>query len=184
MDENTKQNIKKQVFGQRYTNANLGSIALGEREVEAIHRWITKEKSICFVTGKAGTGKTYLCAASYDYLLEKYNGRMSLKYFSEPRFYSQIRSSQDGEYYPQIEHAASSKFVFYDDLGACGLTDWRRETFFSFIDIRYSSQLPTMIVSNLSDKEIYESFGSRIHSRIFAEDNIIVSFDNLPSRRL
>lgn len=85
-------------------------------------------------------------------------------------------SEEKGDYLKELDYLLDDEFIMIDDLGSSGITDWRKEVVFEAIDRRYESQLPTVITSNLTRKEIYEGFGPRIHSRMFARENLILEF--------
>ena len=53
-----------------------------------------------------------------------------------------------------------------DDLGAEKPTEWTKERLFEIVDYRYSEELPIVITTNRTPKEMIDSLGARIYDRI------------------
>lgn len=124
--------------------------------------------------GSPGIGKTYFCAALIPWIYGKVN---NFRYWNERDLLSRIRSSiseSNGDYLKEVYSLIDHDFVILDDLGNSGINDWRKEIILEFVDRRYSLMLPTVVTSNLTRKEIYDGFGPRIHSRLFAKENLII----------
>ena len=78
---------------------------------------------------------------------------------------------------------ADDDLIIIDDLGSTGVTDWRKEVIFEFIDFRYSIKKPTILTSNLSLDEIGRDYGWRVKSRLEAKENIVVDMFECPDLR-
>ncbi len=76
-----------------------------------------------------------------------------------------------GDFRDQLKNLTDDHFLIIDDLGSSGYTDWRRDTIFDLIDIRYESTLPTVFTSNLNRDQMLSTFGERAHGRLFATEN-------------
>ena len=126
-----------------------------------------KEGKGLFLTGTVGTGKTHLLAAIIDYIARIYKRKINrVMYFTSTGLLNEIRNSynKSEEFVNKVKHC---QLLLIDDFGAEKTTDWVLETYFEIIDYRYSNLLPTIIATNLTDKEIKEKLSERIMSRIY-----------------
>lgn len=141
-------------------------------------------KNFLVLTGPAGTGKTYFCAAM---LVDMVNKASSIRAYNERSLFRQLRASFDGpssgDYLETLHSMLDDAFIILDDIGSSGHTVWREEVLMEAIDFRYENMLPTLITSNLSKDEFYSTYGQRISSRIFAKENVILSLDELEDYR-
>jgi len=92
--------------------------------------------------------------------------------------------SQHGDYIDSLKYAVDDDYVILDDLGSTGVTEWRKEIILEFIDMRYESQKPTLITSNLSTNEIFEAYGKRAYSRLFCDETTLLDFGTIDWRRI
>lgn len=82
-----------------------------------------------------------------------------------------------------MEHMLDDHFVMYDDLGCCGVNEWRKEVLLSMIDIRYESTRPTVITTNMTKKSMEDQLGFRSASRLFDTANLVIDMTSMPDRR-
>jgi len=125
--------------------------------------------------GVAGLGKTYFCAAMFDYAMRNFD---TVRYWNESELFKCVRRSIDEfrghDYLDTLKLLIDDQFVMIDDIGSMGLNEWRKEIIFDAIDERYNSMLPTVITSNFSVKEFRECFHPRVASRLFAKENYVI----------
>ena len=128
-----------------------------------------KEGKGLFLTGTVGTGKTHLLAAIIDYMARLYKRKIiRVMYFTSTGLLNEIRNSYSNDTSEEfIDRVKRCSLLLIDDFGAEKTTDWVLETYFEIIDYRYSNLLPTIIATNLTDKEIKEKLSERIMSRIY-----------------
>lgn len=128
-----------------------------------------KEGKGLFLTGTVGTGKTHLIAAIIDYIARLYKRKINrVMYFTSTGLLNEIRNSYNNNESEEFVHKVKNcSLLLIDDFGAEKTTDWVLETYFEIIDYRYSNLLPTIIATNLTDKEIKEKLSERIMSRIY-----------------
>lgn len=139
-----------------------------------IQNFMKTPKNFLLYCGNPGIGKTYLCASLIEWAMTTFD---SFRYWNESELLKKIRSGMDeykGDYLETLKHLIDDQLVMFDDLGSCGLNDWRKEIIFDAIDERYNSMLPTIITSNFSLKEIEKNFHPRVCSRLFDKDNTII----------
>lgn len=141
-------------------------------------------KESLFITGKAGTGKTYLgIAILKEYIYRNLQKReswsedekrnkpsLSWKWETVPELLLELRGSfKDNAKYTEqevIKDYSDPDLMILDDLGAEKSSDFTIQSLYLIIDRRYSSEQRTIITSNLSLGEISQKVGDRIASRI------------------
>jgi len=165
-----------------YQNAHLANIDLPEKYAQMVVDWYKSKKNTLFYSGNAGIGKTYLCYAIYQKIVED---KMPVRFFPERKFLNTLRETiQKGwDYEYEIERLCDVQWLIIDDLGSGQITDWQKEVLFSMLDNRYSSQKPTLITSNLQYKEILDTYGQRFASRLYSARNTIIEPKDLKDRR-
>lgn len=146
-----------------------------QEEVRLIHGWIKSPKNFLIIVGAPGAGKTYLCAAIYDWMIGKVH---SMRYWNERQLLQSVRDGIDGnkgDYLKDLSYKIDDDFLIFDDLGSSGTpSEWRKEVLFDMLDIRYSSSKPSIFTSNLTRTEIGKDYGARFASRLFAKENTII----------
>jgi DNA replication protein DnaC len=138
--------------------------------------WLKGSRGMLVILGPPGVGKTYACAALYNFMEEMFP-HVSKRYWKEADLFARIRKDMtvlEGDYAENMTFLTDDMFVLLDDLESTGITDWRKEALFTFIDARYNSKKPTVISSNLTPGLINEKLGERFHSRIMAAENVII----------
>ena len=142
------------------------------------------------LAGPPGCGKSYFCASVIDWI---YGKVLDFYAHSEADFISRVKSSfqlkgdSDDEARYQIDH----QFYIFDDLGSTGHqgdkenddVSWKQKMWFIVIDERKCSNLPTIITTNYSRKQIKEKVGERAYSRLYAQDNCIIEMHGYPDLR-
>lgn len=188
------------IVPKRYENASLAKILYHPKIVEAIYNWVELNKYFLIVSGKPGSGKTYLSWAihyHWEYKFEKFkikvkeryqkdaNGGpfempfippLCIRHYEENDFLCEIRSRMMGgsDYQYVIKSMCEADYFILDDFGTSQITDWQKEVFFNFVNDRMKTKLPTIIISNLSEFEIKKIYSDRVYTRLFAAENTIV----------
>lgn len=121
-----------------------------------------------FLVGRPGTGKTHLAASVVRARIERTASEAILITFSE--LVRQVRdtwrkdsSRTESEV---IGRFAAAALLAIDDVGATFGTDAERKTLLDVIDLRYTHELPTVIVSNLTMQELEQAIGERAFDRL------------------
>lgn len=172
--------IQRDIFGQQFEGISLGCVKPtkggGEKFLERFCEWIQNPKYFLVYSGGYGIGKTTLSAALVSWALEKFD---SVRFITETIFIQKIKaqmSMQEGDCTKEIFNIANNEFFLYDDLGSERVkeenTAWRPISV--LVDYRWSSNLPTVITTNLTENEILENYGGRVHSRLFDARNTII----------
>lgn len=168
--------LKDYGFESRFCDAHMSKLDLPDWVAKQVLLWEKKpfkEKGIFTLLGNPGIGKTYLCAALTNNFLEK--GERWIRYYRESKFYAAVKSvwPEGWDTYREIERICEADYFMLDDMLAPfsdnprnDVTDYRLEVIMDAINIRYESQKPTVLTSNLLEKEIHEKFPDSFLSRL------------------
>ena len=130
-----------------------------------------------FMTGPAGTGKTYLSACIAKSLM---NSLHTVIYLSAGELFSlfgrfEFGRGDEDEMESRITLIGGCDLLIIDDLGTENLSEMNISTLFSVISRRLSAEKSTIISSNMNLKEINAAYGTRIASRIHG-DYLVLPF--------
>lgn len=169
----------------RFRDSRIGNLDVVPEGVDSL-----------FITGPAGTGKSYMAAALLNNLirmkavdwLEKnmennyldreatglYSGErfnpLVWRWATVPELLLSLRSSfKEGAQHTEediINYYSDVEYLILDDFGAEKSSEFTIQSLYFIIDRRYSSMRTTIITSNLSLGQISEKVGDRIASRI------------------
>ncbi len=132
-----------------------------------------EDKNLIFF-GSNGLGKTYLLSALANSLIE--NGKI-IVYQSAPAMLEKIKRASFIEGSQEIiELIKDCDLLIIDDLGKEHITDYTKSTLFNIINIRYNSNKPIAISTNLDLSELEQSYDSAIQSRLL-ENSTVLFFD-------
>ena len=178
---NFKMKIPFPNVGERYKNASLSDVDfLSEPQAKNLSIWLEDPKYFLFCQSLYGVGKSFLSSAIAIFFYEK---SIPVYFFNENNLFEILDAEeQEGRLASwKLEGICQNHIVVWDDFGSTlrhGKNDIRdnekKELMFKFIDSRYEKQLPTIITSNLTIKEICETINPRISSRLAATENLIL----------
>jgi len=139
-------------------------------------------KNFLVFCGCPGIGKTYFSAAIVEWVISTFP---TYRYHTENKLFNKVRDSFDmkGDYHTTLKFLLDDDFIWLDDIGSDGHTQFREEIVFATIDNRYSCMKPTIITSNLSKNDFYKTYNPRIASRIFASENCVIELPDSPDLR-
>lgn len=117
--------------------------------------WI-KSHASALVTGKTGTGKTFMACALADRAIKK--GYAAL-YYRAPRLFSELLMAKaDGSYHKLLSKLSKADLVVIDDLGLATLSDAERRELLEVIEDRNGSG-STIVASQLPVSSWHEIIG-------------------------
>ncbi len=146
------------------TKENQANIALCRKYAQQYDRMMTKNQGLLF-WGDVGTGKSFAAACIANELLDQ--GK-SVIMTSFVKLLETIWDHDKEE--EMMNRISSAKLVIFDDLGSERNTGYALEKVYNFIDARYRSNMPMIITTNISFKEMTEEEDigyRRIYDRIF-----------------
>jgi len=139
---------------------------------------IVKNGSSLILCGTPGTGKTHLaCAMTIKLTDLKYPSYYTTSY----KMMSRIKATY-GKYAEEIEQNVlhkliTSKLLIIDEIGVQFGSDAEKVLFYQIINGRYDNILPTVLISNLTVKELVEFIGDRCFDRLKEGSGVVLSFD-------
>ncbi len=84
-----------------------------------------------------------------------------------------------GDYLDVLKYMIDDEFLILDDVGSSTKqTEWREEILFEILDYRYNTMKPTIITSNFAGEDFKKNYHSRVHSRLFSNENTIIEIPN------
>lgn len=153
-------------FPDRYLNLHLSACVVndGNRSAkDALAKWVEGGDNV-WLFGPAGTGKTHLAAAAMN------DGPIGdAVFYSVPKLLLGFQSSvKDHSELDSINALLKPKTtLLLDDIGAHRVSDFSIEMFGILMDEFYARNVRGLIfTSNLSPKQILETMGERIASRM------------------
>lgn len=119
-----------------------------------------------FMQGSTGLGKTHLSLSIANLVINKgYN----VIYVSTPNIVSKLEKERFGSYNTSEQsdmHLINCDLLILDDLGTEFQTSFSNASIYNIINSRIMYNRPTIINTNLSFKEIQNSYSERLVSRI------------------
>jgi len=117
--------------------------------------------------GTVGSGKTFLAASVANRLVEM---DVDVRFVVVPDFLDEIKDTfrKDSETSERdlMDEVKNAVVLILDDLGAHNYTDWSVKVIFDILNYRLNYEKPLIVTTNLNQKEIEESLGARVYSRL------------------
>lgn len=147
----------------RFLSANLDQFP--PAVVEAMLTWLDHPGDGLLIGGFTGRGKTHLAAALVRALL---SGHHEVAFTTAAELYSEITDGyrQNQSEQSILQKYAEPDFLFLDDVGSGGLSDFERRVFLNILERRLNLLRPTVITTNWSLEEIGRTMDERIGSRL------------------
>ena len=176
--------IKTNQFPERYRDVTFSDFEyVGTEEQKSIQKkliWHLKNSNPVLMYGNNGTGKTMLAYASMRDLIEK---GMSPLYVTLFNLMSEIKESFNSEVLTSriMEKYLNCDSLFIDEIDKSYRTATEFFYFFNIINSRYSSNKPTVLISNAGESDIMDVVGISNYERI-VEDGV-AAHKNMESYR-
>lgn len=115
--------------------------------------------------GPTGVGKTH---QAYGTLRHIAAGGVRSAWRATPAadLYALLRPRHNVDSEAEFRKWASARLLLVDDIGAAKTSEWIEEVNYRLVNHRYENELPTLITSNLTPKELAGVLGERVYSRL------------------
>lgn len=149
---------------------------------------ISRNKAVenLFLYGSVGTGKTHLCSAIANYVLQAGIGVIYLKttQLLDLIKLCKFNNDPDGSFSPsRLKELYQVNLLIIDDLGTEVASDFVREQLLLLLDERINHHLPWVISTNLTPNEIGTMYEDRLSDRILGTSQVL-KFEGESVRRL
>ena len=135
--------------------------AMAKKFCDKFHEMSKKGQTLIFC-GNVGTGKTRLATAMIQTLgFGRYIRAVDISREIRATYSSNSKSEREA-----INSFAQIEFLVIDEVGVQTGTQNERLLFTDIIDRRYAEMKPTVICSNLNEKQLSEVFGERAWDRL------------------
>ncbi|MBN1226827.1 MAG: ATP-binding protein [Deltaproteobacteria bacterium] len=160
---------------KHYRYATLGNY----RKEKANQKQLQEAASYCqgmpdyslTINGKVGVGKTRLALSIMRHFIDQ--GVEGL-FYRMPKLLRTIKNGFDTSCPNDLVHRCCEvPFLIIDDLGCCRHTPWVDEVLDDIISERSSECLPTIVTSNLSQKELEGYLSGRMYSRLIKGGKLV-----------
>lgn len=129
-------------------------------------RFSEAKKGIMFV-GTTGSGKTHLaCAIGNALLNEAYEVRFKRAVDLPLHIRGTYSAESEQTEADIILPLQKCQLLIIDDLGADTDTEWKTSIWLSIIDYRINYSLPTIVTTNLNEREMLTRFDKRVSDRL------------------
>ncbi len=173
--EITKILTKESGFGEleRFSSSDFSKFEKPEemkKLYSLMEEWCNQsshKKTLIFLSGNTGVGKTHLTKCMANALIE--NGHLVnlTTAFNMNQELSKTFSSFDATLFDQtLQKYLDCEYLFIDDLGTEIITKLSIKTLYLVLNERKTRGLSTIITSNLTLKDIRDQYDERIASRI------------------
>ena len=158
-----------------------------EKAYYKVLRFIENPQGILVLAGPRGTGKTHLGLMIAE---ERVMAKLGVLYSKVPRLLMNLRTSLSSQnpnlgYQELFDRWVNIPCAILDDLGQERDSDWVQESLMLLLDMRYESNMATVITTNLDAQGIRERYGSALYDRLMDTKTGIVTqvYCNWPSYR-
>lgn len=128
--------------------------------------------------GKTGTGKTHLACSIANHILQQGNTALFMGVLEAVRSVKQT-FNQNSEITEQeaIDWFLNPDLLILDEVGVQFGTDTEKLILFEIINKRYEEMKPSILLSNLTPKELNAFVGDRVMDRMKENSGKIINFD-------
>lgn len=117
------------------------------------------------LVGGTGVGKTYQAYGSIRALAVS-GVSCSWLVTTAADMYARLRPRPGIDSETEFGNYANARFLVLDDLGAAKGSEWTEEINYRLVNHRYEHELPTLITSNVTPKDLGSALGERVASRL------------------
>lgn len=126
---------------------------------------VLKRGRSLLILGPVGTGKTFEAFGAVRDLSTS-GAAVSWQFVTAADLYATLRPRAGSDSEKVFRGFADSRLLVIDDLGAAKSSEWVEEINYRLVNHRYENELPTIITSNLTTKDLAPGLGDRVTSRL------------------
>lgn len=115
--------------------------------------------------GPTGVGKTHQAYGTLRHIAAA-GVRSAWRATPAADLYALLRPRHNVDSETEFRKFADARLLLIDDLGAAKTSEWIEEINYRLVNHRYEHELPTLITSNLTPKELALALGERVFSRL------------------
>jgi len=179
----SKINLPKRMLDKRWSDYSPAN-AQAERFLTICKDYATDWQSTrdnganLIMTGKTGNGKTHLASVLCKQVAAENTAQPLYTTVSAMLRYIRASFGKGCEYTESQAMAryATADLLVIDEVGVKLSSEYDKSTLFEIIDERYQEQLPNVVISNLSVKEIEDHIDARMVDRL-SENGTLMIFD-------
>lgn len=176
--------IPKRFIGSSLENYITGNDSGKEQALAISKQYAENFKDRCSMgcslvfCGVPGTGKTHLACAIASYLIDQL---ISVKYSTVYSSIMAVKSTYHRDSEVTEESVLNSfkkpALLILDEVGVQFGTETEKMILYHIINGRYDEVLPTIMISNLPEKELTKYVGERCLDRMRENGGVIIPFD-------
>lgn len=154
---------------------STGILEVPEAHAEALTAWVSDpHPGVLLFTGPVGSGKTRLALTTVREVLASVEVAHPTPRWAFWRVASLLDAIKPESGFPgAFTNACTVDLLVLDELGVERKTEWTDERFHIIIDERWMKQKRTIVTTNLGGKDLRESVGDRIYSRLLHDATIV-----------
>lgn len=115
--------------------------------------------------GPTGVGKTHQAYGALRHIAAT-GVRSAWRATPAADLYALLRPRHNIDSEAEFRKWAGARLLLLDDIGAAKTSEWIEEVNYRLVNHRYEHELPTLITSNLTPKELAAVLGERVYSRL------------------
>ncbi len=157
--------LGKSQIPRRYRDAIFKPLTTTQKQIaqyyiENFFKKPLEEATDVLLFGAIGTGKTYLsCAFALELIRKRVIG---VRYITE---YELLNLYFQKEYI-EFKSFKMSSVLIVDEIGKRELAEWQRVQLEELLSYRFNEMLPTIYITNLTEKRFKEFLGDRLADRL------------------
>ncbi len=157
--------LGKSHIPRRYRDAIFKPLTTTQKQIaqyyiENFFKKTLEEATDVLLFGAIGTGKTYLsCAFALELIRKRVIG---VKYITEFELLNLYFQKE----YQEFENFKKSSVLIVDEIGKRELAEWQRVQLEELLSYRFNEMLPTIYITNLTEKRFKDFLGDRLADRL------------------
>lgn len=177
MINSQEQGLQNDNFAPDYSNINIPKRYWGvtfekhpNNITEGVKKFATAKSGVLIIQGANGSGKTETACAMFTYRIEKRlraGQYLNAKYEICPMIRSSRSYAAKQNELEVLRRYYNEPFLVIDEVGKGDNAEMEKQFLSQVLSARYDNELPTVIITNWTSKELSAFLGEDIRSRFF-----------------